>query len=1108
MKPIYNNEYNKIDINLYSRQLEIIDLDTMKILTKMNFLIIGLRGLGVEIAKNLILEGPNRVDIYDPNYIIMNDLNSNFFVSIEDINKIRDETIIEKLKELNPNVECDILKNKNNTPYNYENELNFLISNINSYNMIIITEFISKNTLVEINKCCRKMNKGLIYTCALGLCGFLFNDFGKEHIITNPYGKDDNYYPIKNIKKGEKTIIELEKSMEGFPDLGDIGLIKLNDIIGMKELNNNIYKAKYLSPSEYEIEIDSTNFNDYLYGGFLKLEYQPEKIEFRTFEEDLLNPKKDKEKEMLNIPYIGRNDIVHSLIIALYHYENINKINENKKSFIIDSDLLPELNDENKSKELTILAQKFYNNSKDNKENWIQQEDLFDETSNYKEFEESICKNLSLYLKAEIPPIVSFLGGVVAQEIIKLTGKFSPFNQWFEFEFNYLSQKFNKKFEPKEMNLKEVNKMLRYNEQMQIFGEEVQKKLSNFNIFLIGAGAIGCEYLKNFSMMGISCKNEQDNNNGTLTVTDFDKIELSNLNRQFLFRENNMGQYKSEVAKNLVIKMNNSFNIKSSVNFVSSETENIFSDTFWDNQDIIINAVDNVKARFYINEKVAIHKKFNIDAGTLGVHSSCCFFLKNISKTYREQNPEKKEEDDSHNGQTGMCTIHSFPTSIRHCIEWARNEYEEFFSEFIIELKQILSGNYLYLYKLLTKKIFPFYKNLKITEYNKYLEILIKKSYQKAIEYSYIKFKNKYNINISDILKEHPEDSKDEKGNNFYIGSKHAPKILDFNINEQIDKLILCYVKSFANLIFESFELNKTQEELNLTDEDIKLICLNTSIPNYDNINKKSLISKILYDKKFAENYIIDIQNNLIKEFGSLDKIVLKQIIFTKDNVDNNQFDFIYACSNLRAINFQIPILDYLKIKNISSKIVPSIITSNAVITGLASMQLYLLAKLMIEKEKYSNDILERDETLKLFRHYHINLGLNGYSYTNLSKKIIHNKENDIPLNWSSWDSIELYGPLTIKQFYLNIKEKYNVNILSIHSGKAMIFSNNDNIDIENVKIEELYKHITKNEFHPEKKYLIFDLIAKTKDGNEAKMPRIKYHLNNDFKTENSLNNI
>jgi len=248
----------------------------------------------------------------------------------------------------------------------------------------------------------------------------------------------------------------------------------------MEELNNNIYEAKFISISNYEIEVNSTNFNDYLYGGFLKVESLPEIMNFRTFEEDLLNPKKDKEKEMFNTPYIGRNDIVHSLIIALYSKENKNKIsdNKNKKSFIIDSDLLPELNEKNKSNELTKLAAKYYNISKNNKENWIQQEDIFEETSNFKEFDEKMCLNLSLYLKAEIPPIVSFLGGVVAQEIIKLTGKFSPFNQWFEFEFNYLSQIYNKQSYSKEINPNKENEFIRYNDQIQIFGKEVQEKLS------------------------------------------------------------------------------------------------------------------------------------------------------------------------------------------------------------------------------------------------------------------------------------------------------------------------------------------------------------------------------------------------------------------------------------------------------------------------------------------------------------------------------------------------------------------------------------------------------------------------------------------------------
>lgn len=47
----------------------------------------------------------------------------------------------------------------------------------------------------------------------------------------------------------------------------------------------------------------------------------------------------------------------------------------------------------------------------------------------------------------------------------------------------------------------------------------------------VGAGAIGCELLKNFAMVGLGCGPD-----GCITVTDMDTIEKSNLNRQFLFR--------------------------------------------------------------------------------------------------------------------------------------------------------------------------------------------------------------------------------------------------------------------------------------------------------------------------------------------------------------------------------------------------------------------------------------------------------------------------------------------------------------------------------------------------------------------------------------------
>ena len=1099
-----NRNDDELNIELYSRQLGIIDSDTMKKFRKMKFLIIGLRGFGIEIFKNLVLEGPNIIDVYDPNYINITDLNSNFFLTENNIGEIRDEIIVEKMKDLNPNVESKIIKqNIKNEEKNYENELSFILSNICNYNMIIISEFMCRNTIIKINNECRKLNIGLIYSCALGLFGFIFNDFGKEHIISSPYEKDDNFYPIKNIKKGEKTIIQLEKSLEGFPKFGDEGYIKLIQIKGMVELNKDIiYKAKWVSIFEYEIDINSKNFNDYLYGGFLQVISLPKKMKFNSFEQDLLNPMKDKEREIIDIPYIGRNDIVHSLIIALHDYYKYSSNNEkiiSKRSFILDSELLPEFNDKDKSNKLTELAKFFYNKSKNNKEKWIQIENIYDESSEIKEFDEEMANNLCLYLKAELPPIVSFLGGVVAQEIIKITGKFTPFNQWFEFEFNYLSHDYNNKLE-KENTKNKSDKNSRYYEQIQVFGQEVQNKLNSLNIFVIGAGALGCEYLKNFAMMGISCNNNDNNKKGILTLTDFDKIELSNLNRQFLFRENNIGQFKSMVAKDLVKQMNNSLNINSYTNIVCSDTENIFEDEFWDNQNIIFNAVDNVKARMYLNEKVVIHQKYHVDAGTLGVNSSNGFFLKNISSTYKEQNGDKKEEDDSNDGLTGMCTIHSFPTSIKHCIEWARNEYASIFTEFIKELKQIIQGNTLYFYKLLIKRIFPFYKNLKLEEINKYFDILISKNYVKAIQFAYIVFINKFKISIKDILKQHPEDSKDENGNNFYSGSKHFPVILDLNINKEIDDLIICYVKSYANLIFDTFGLIKSENDLKLNNDNIKKICLETEIPNYETINRISMISNIKYDREFCQNYIKNLQIKLINEMNikSIDQINLKEISFMKDNTINSQYDFIYSCSNLKALNFQIPLCDFIKIKNISGKIVPSIVTSNAVITGLVSMQLYLFAKLLIEKEKNNNNILESEKALKLFRNYYINLGLNSYSYSNLPKKILHSEINDIPKDWTVWDSILLYGPLTIKEFINKIEEKYIVKIKSIHSGKAMIYEINTQEKFKNLKVEELYQNITKISIDDKRKYLIFYLIA-IKDGNEVNMPRIKYHIKNEI---------
>ena len=144
-----------------------------------------------------------------------------------------------------------------------------------------------------------------------------------------------------------------------------------------------------------------------------------------------------------------------------------------------------------------------------------------------------------------------------AQEVIKKTGKYIPINQYLWFEY----------FETIEDLKQDVNRDIfgsRYDDQIAIFSQELQKILNKLNLFIIGAGALGCELLKHFALMGISTGNESKT-----IITDNDLIETSNLNGQFLFRNKDIGKPKSKIPSvqakimnrlliKLIIKLSNS----------------------------------------------------------------------------------------------------------------------------------------------------------------------------------------------------------------------------------------------------------------------------------------------------------------------------------------------------------------------------------------------------------------------------------------------------------------------------------------------------------------------------------------------------------------------
>lgn len=122
-------------------------------------------------------------------------------------------------------------------------------------------------------------------------------------------------------------------------------------------------------------------------------------------------------------------------------------------------------------------------------------------------------------------PLAAFFGGVVAQEVVKFTGKYQPLKQWLHLDaFEALPSE-----RPTPQDTAPRNS--RYDDLIAMYGAKfVGEKLGNARTFVVGCGALGCEYLKNFALLGVGTGPE-----GRIVVTDNDRIEVSNLNRQVCY---------------------------------------------------------------------------------------------------------------------------------------------------------------------------------------------------------------------------------------------------------------------------------------------------------------------------------------------------------------------------------------------------------------------------------------------------------------------------------------------------------------------------------------------------------------------------------------------
>ena len=180
---------------------------------------------------------------------------------------------------------------------------------------------------------------------------------------------------------------------------------------------------------------------------------------------------------------------------------------------------------------------------------------------------------------------------------------------------------------------------------------------------------------------------------GKVLCTDNDTIEVSNLNRQFLFRQNNVGDSKSKVCCQKAKEMNGTLNAYDFQTRVGSDTEAVFNDKFWEELDFVVNAVDNIKARHYVDQQCVWYEKPLLESGTLGAKANSQMIIPHKTQCYGDSNDPPEES-------IPMCTIRNFPNQIEHCIEWSREIFNRLYFDSPNDTKSYIENSKAFIAKL------------------------------------------------------------------------------------------------------------------------------------------------------------------------------------------------------------------------------------------------------------------------------------------------------------------------------------------------------------------------------------------------------------------------
>lgn len=206
----------------------------------------------------------------------------------------------------------------------------------------------------------------------------------------------------------------------------------------------------------------------------------------------------------------------------------------------------------------------------------------------------------------------------------------------------------------------------------QTFGDkELVRRIKSSNVLLVGAGGIGCEVIKGLLLSGFE----------NITIIDLDTIDVSNLNRQFLYNKSHVGQSKAEVSASVSVERFSHRDPATGlpISVVKPIHDSIlnpnYNREFYRQFTFVINALDNNTTRVHVNRMCLAADVPLVESASASYNGNVRLIKRGVTQCF-ECEPPKKDEN-----TYASCTIRNTPSLPIHCIVWAKHLFAQLFGQ-------------------------------------------------------------------------------------------------------------------------------------------------------------------------------------------------------------------------------------------------------------------------------------------------------------------------------------------------------------------------------------------------------------------------------------------